>query len=51
MQIGQQEHQVQVAVDKDVVDAIHVPSRPHAIGVEWRSVPAIALRATVNSVS
>jgi len=54
MQIGQQEHQVQVVVDRTVVDVIHVvaatANRP-AIVVEWRSANAIAPRATANSVS
>jgi len=51
MQIGQQVHQVEVVVDKDVVDAIHVLSLLHATVAEWRSVPAIAPRATANSVN
>jgi hypothetical protein len=55
MQIGQQEHQVQVVVDRTVVDVIHVvaatANRNHAIVVEWGAANAIAPRATVNSVS
>jgi hypothetical protein len=51
MQIGQQEHQVQVVEDRTVVDVIHVPSRHPAIVVEWVAASAIAPRATANSVS
>ena len=50
-QIGQQVHQVQVVVDRIVVDVIHALSLLHAIVVEWRAANAIAPRATVNSVN
>jgi hypothetical protein len=50
MLIGQQVHQVQVVVDRTVVDVIHAPSHHPAIVVEWRDANAIAPRVIANFV-